>query len=73
MSLEDRLHGSLAQAVAFVEWMADGGKTGCTGNGSGMVCRYNAPHDPQWCCPVCRAALIKYGPPEEATAKDERP
>jgi hypothetical protein len=54
----ERMKAPPEQAVAFIEWMADGP---CTGNGSGIVCRKQAPNDPEWCCPACRAALLRYG------------
>lgn len=67
-TLEDRLHGSLADAVAFVERMAS---RPCTGFGpvSKRVCRYET-RDFAWCCLECQATLIKYGPPSEATPEE---
>jgi len=46
------------QAVDFIEWLAD---TPCSRNGSGRPCRVNSPDDPSWCCPACRAYLLRYG------------
>jgi hypothetical protein len=54
----ERMKASAAQVVAFVEWMAD---QPCRGNGSGKLCRVNSPHDLEWCCPFCRAHLLRYG------------
>lgn len=52
-----RLSGSAADAVAFVEWMAD---QPCRGNGSGKRCLDNTT-DPAWQCPCCRASVLRYG------------
>lgn len=54
----ERVKASTSETVAFIEWMAE---QPCVGNGSKHLCRVNAPHNPEWCCPACRAHLLKYG------------
>ena len=54
----ERMKASPSKVVNFIEWLAD---QPCNGNGSGKICRVNAPNDPEWCCPSCRAHLLRYG------------
>ncbi len=53
-----RLVKSPAEAVNYIEWMAE---QPCKGNGSGMLCRENSPDDYSYCCSSCWAFLIRYG------------
>lgn len=55
-----RLFARPVFVVGFMEWMAE---QPCT-NGSGQACRANAPNNPEWCCPACRAWLLCYGAPQ---------
>lgn len=57
--------GTIDQVVHFVEWMAD---KPCR---SGYSCRLksNAIDNLEWCCETCRAAVLRYGPPEEIEFK----
>lgn len=57
----DRMKASTVnQVIAFVEWMADQPCKGGNGPDS-QPCRVRNPDAPEWCCPPCRASLLRYG------------
>ncbi len=55
---EYKIVASPAATLSFIDWLAC---QPCTGNGSGTLCRENAPGEPQWQCSQCRAFELRYG------------
>ncbi|HQR18027.1 MAG TPA: hypothetical protein PK948_06635 [Gemmatimonadales bacterium] len=55
----ERLKAPVPAAVNFIEWMAD---QKCQRTMGGKSCRGREGDAPEWCCPPCQAAILRYGP-----------
>ncbi len=54
--------GTPNQIANFIEWMADQPCSRIRRDRKNIKpCRTKSPHDPEWCCMVCQAYLLRYG------------